>query len=155
MIICTLNMDRVPTKAQCGSCGCKIAFVSVLLQIFVWKWDKKLQNSLDNGLIMILQSTMQPGNIISAWRYFSDDRTNHARHRDLVNSSSRWNSSTIFLTSLNGIGSSCSLVCTPLRATHTCEESKSFVFFLFSDFQPSFSSIKFRALCAPLIWTHL
>ena len=152
---CILNMDRVPqTQTQGQSRGFKIAFVIFLLQIVVWKWDKKLQNSLDNGLIMILQSTMQPGNIISAWRYFSDERTNQTRHRDLVNSSSRWSSSTIFLTSLKGIGSSCSLLCTPSRATHTCEESKSFVF-IFSDFQPSFASVKFRALCAPLTWTHL
>ena len=101
-----------------------------------WLW---LLNSLDNGLIMILQSTMQPGHIISAWRYLGDDRTNHARHRDLVHSSSRWITSTIFLTSLNGIGSSSSLLCTPFLATHTCDKSKSQVcvyrLFTFADFQ--------------------
>ena len=94
-----------------------------------WLW---LLNSLDNGLIMILQSTMQPGHIISAWRYLVDDRTNHARQRDLVNSSSRWISSMIFLTSLNGIGSSSSLPCTPSLATHTCEGSTTFGF-IFSE----------------------
>lgn len=147
-------MDRVPTKTRGESRGFKIAFVIFCVTNCCLEMRQKVQNSLDNGLIMILQSTMQPGNIISAWRYFSDDRTSHARHRDLVNSSSRWSSSTIFLTSLKGIGRSCSLLCTPLRATHTCEESKSFVF-IFSDFQPSFASTKFRALCAPMTGTHL
>ena len=92
---------------------------------------------------------MQPGHIISAWRYLGDDRTTHARHRDLVHSSSRWITSTIFLTSLNGIGSSSSLLCTPSLATHTCEESRSVVFrlFMFANFQPRrFVSQHFRLL---------
>ena len=51
------------------NCMCPVLFSLLLLwslRIIVSKWDKKLQNSLDIGLIMILKSTMQPGHSMSA-----------------------------------------------------------------------------------------
>ena len=74
----------------------------------VWPWTENLQ------------SNSHPGNKISACRYLLDARTNHPRHLDRVDSSSKWISSRMFLTSLNGIGMSSNVFMVPSFATHTC-----------------------------------
>ena len=73
---------------------------------------------------MSLQSNSQPGNKISACRYFLDGSTSHPRHRDRVNSSSKCISSRMFFTSLKGIGMSSNFLPVLLLVIHTCEEEK-------------------------------
>ena len=69
---------------------------------------------------MSLQSNSQPGNKMSAWKYFRDGRTSHPRHRDRVASSSKCISSKIFFTSPKGTSKSSSFFSTFCLATHTC-----------------------------------
>ena len=66
-----------------------------------------------------LQSNSQPGNKMSAFKYFRFLRTSHPRHLDRVSSSLKCISPKMFLTS-KGIGMSSSLCLEFLFATHIC-----------------------------------
>ena len=66
-----------------------------------------------------LQSNSQPGNKMSALKYFRDLRTSHPRHLDRVSSSLKCISPKMFLTS-KGIGMSSSLCLQFSFATHIC-----------------------------------
>ena len=76
----------------------------LILPLRPWMWN--------------LQSNSQPGNKMSAFKYFIDVRTSHPRHLDRVSSSLKCISPKMFFTS-KGIGMSSSLCLEFSFATHT------------------------------------
>ena len=74
------------------------------------------------SLIMSLQSNSHPGNKISACKYLLDGRTTQPPHRDRVDSSMKWISSMIFLTSVAGVGILSNFSSTSFFTTQTWKE---------------------------------